>query len=126
MFRSPLWFGDSAMVHQTFIPPSTTMSTPVTAEELRSLRERNRIVDHELWFVAVQIGELGALMVDEQQSAVFGTEKRVRTGIRNLGGGGGHVSSSSFAAVLVRRESVRCARRVRVCKCGDVDIGLFG
>jgi hypothetical protein len=126
MFRSPLWFGDSAMVHRTFIPPSTTMSTPVTAEELRSLRERNRIVDHELWFVAVQIGELGALMVDEQQSAVFGTEKRVRTGIRKLGGGGGHASSSSFAVVLVRRESVRRARRVRVCKCGDVYIGLFG
>src|SRR5207237_227240 len=75
------------------------------AEELRRLRQRDDVIHDELRLVTVQIGELSALMIDQEQRAVFRSEKRVQTGVRRLIGWGRHGSISSFAVgMLVRRE----------------------
>ena len=46
-------------------------------EGLCQLRQRRRIVDHHLRVVAVQVGELIGLVVDQNEDRVFGTKKRI-------------------------------------------------
>ena len=47
------------------------------AEGLRALGERDDVGDDRLRLMAVEVGELEGLMVDQEEDALFGREQRI-------------------------------------------------
>ena len=74
---------------------STVVRIVGTSNTLAALASPIDVVDDHRRLVAVQVGELERLVVDQHQDAVLGRQQRVESGLRGLAHG---ISSSAWNA----------------------------